>query len=160
MQNMGAFCVLPQTGLALMGFSRDCPSSLDLLHFVVWERRGCAAERAPSPLGLGLGWTGEVVGPKMGIGKTWCCWEMVSKLGIMGFTATRMDCMVRRRCLGEVFSPQPPPENCLLWVSPIWGNLGWAPLAVTDVVPISPVFYGGFPVWGPVPGSLQTYFKL
>ena len=30
----------PQTGLALMGFSRYCPSSLDLTNFVVWSHRG------------------------------------------------------------------------------------------------------------------------
>ena len=38
------FFVFPQTGLALMGFSRYCPSSLDLLHFVLRERRGATAE--------------------------------------------------------------------------------------------------------------------
>ena len=37
---------IPQTGLALMGFSRYCPSSLDLTNFVVQERRGVAAENA------------------------------------------------------------------------------------------------------------------
>ena len=36
--------VIPQTGLALMGFSRYCPNSLDLLHFVVPERRGSIPE--------------------------------------------------------------------------------------------------------------------
>ena len=30
---------IPQTGLALMGFSRYCPSSLDLTNFVVWSCR-------------------------------------------------------------------------------------------------------------------------
>merc|ERR1712216_605900 len=36
--------IVPQTGLALMGLSRYCLSSLDLLHFVVREHRGAVAE--------------------------------------------------------------------------------------------------------------------
>ena len=36
--------IFPQTGLALMGFSRFCPSSLDLPNFVVRECRGATAE--------------------------------------------------------------------------------------------------------------------
>ena len=35
----------PQTGLALMGFSRYCPSSLDLTNFVVRRCRGGAVRR-------------------------------------------------------------------------------------------------------------------
>ena len=35
---------IPQTGLAPMGFSRCCPSSLDLTNFVVRRCRGGAAE--------------------------------------------------------------------------------------------------------------------
>ena len=57
---------------------------------------------------LGSGWPGEVLGPKMGVGKTWFCEGMVSKLEIMGFPATQMDCMVPRRPLGKPVSPQPP----------------------------------------------------
>ena len=50
---------IPQTGLALMGFSRYCPSSLDLTNFVVWRCRGDAAEvprtvRRPAQVGPGL----------------------------------------------------------------------------------------------------------
>ena len=40
--------VVPQTGLALMGFSRYCPSSLDLTNFVVRECRGATAEECSS----------------------------------------------------------------------------------------------------------------
>ena len=36
--------LIPQTGLALMGFSRYCPSSLDLTNFVVRSRRGAMRE--------------------------------------------------------------------------------------------------------------------
>ena len=39
---------IPQTGLALIGFSRYCPSSLDLPNFVVQSCRGAAAEGAPA----------------------------------------------------------------------------------------------------------------
>ena len=46
--------VIPQTGLALMGFSRYCPSSLDLTNFVVRSCRGTAAEGAPAISGPGL----------------------------------------------------------------------------------------------------------
>ena len=42
--------LIPQTGLALMGFSRYCPSSLDLPIFVVRSCRGAAAENTPSGL--------------------------------------------------------------------------------------------------------------
>ena len=48
----------PQTGLALMGFSRYGPSSLDLLHFVVREqprsRRGATAEPSRRMLWLSM----------------------------------------------------------------------------------------------------------
>ena len=40
-----------QTGLALMGFSRYCPSSLDLTNFVVRECRGATAEPPQSHRG-------------------------------------------------------------------------------------------------------------
>ena len=43
------FQIVPQTGLALMGFSRYCPSSLDLTNFVVRSCRGAAAEPCPTP---------------------------------------------------------------------------------------------------------------
>ena len=36
--------VIPQTGLALMGFSRYCPSSLDLTNFLVRSCRRAVAE--------------------------------------------------------------------------------------------------------------------
>ena len=39
-----ASTLIPQTGLALMGFSRYCPSSLDLTNFVVRRCRGGVAE--------------------------------------------------------------------------------------------------------------------
>ena len=42
------FAMIPQTGLALMGFSRYCPSSLDLTNFVVRECRGATAEECSS----------------------------------------------------------------------------------------------------------------
>ena len=41
---------IPQTGLALMGFSRYCPSSLDLPNFMVRSCRGAAAENTPLAL--------------------------------------------------------------------------------------------------------------
>ena len=41
-----------QKGLALMGFSRYCPSSLDLTNFVVRSCRGAAAEPCPGYLWL------------------------------------------------------------------------------------------------------------
>merc|ERR1712185_606453 len=45
---LGRSRLIPQTGLALMGFSRYCPSSLDLPHFVVRECRGATAEECSS----------------------------------------------------------------------------------------------------------------
>ena len=48
--------VVPQTGLALMGFSRSCPSSLDLLKLVLRGCRGAAGELVlsdPGPAQLG-----------------------------------------------------------------------------------------------------------
>ena len=36
--------VVPQTGLALIGCSRYCPSSLDLTNFVVRSRRGAVRQ--------------------------------------------------------------------------------------------------------------------
>ena len=78
---------------------------------------------------LGPGWPGEVFGPKMGVGKTWFCEGMVSKMEIMGFPATRMDCMVPRRPLGKPVSPQPPLTNVFPRLFPILGNLGKVPLA-------------------------------
>ena len=41
-QHHASCCKIPQTGLALMGFSRYCPSSLDLPNFVVRRCRGAA----------------------------------------------------------------------------------------------------------------------
>ena len=40
--------------------------------------------------------------------KTWFCGGMVSKIEIMGFPATQMNCMVHRRPLGEPVSPKTP----------------------------------------------------
>ena len=40
--------MIPQTGLALTGFSRYCPSSLDLTNFVVRECRGATARPSRS----------------------------------------------------------------------------------------------------------------
>ena len=50
------FFVFPQTGLALMGFSRSCPSSLDLLKLVLRGCRGAAGQLVlsdPGPAQLG-----------------------------------------------------------------------------------------------------------
>ena len=103
---------------------------------------------------LGPGWPGEVFGPKMWVGKTWFCKGMVSKLEIMGFPATQMDCMVPRRCLGKPVSPKPPLKNGFPRLSPISGNLGRVPLAPC-VSPMGPLWaYRAIPtVWGPTPGS-------
>ena len=73
---------IPQTGLALMGFSRYCPSSLDLTNFVVRECRGATAEAprrsgraGPSPsrpgpgLDLGIWKSGDLEIQKFGIQK-------------------------------------------------------------------------------------------
>ena len=80
------------------------------------------------------GWAGKVLGPKMGVGKTWFCGGVVFKFEIRGFPATRMDCMVSRRPLGELVSPQPPSENGSTRIFPILGNLGsspWTLLVIT-----------------------------
>ena len=55
---------------------------------------------------LGSGWPGEVLGGKMGVGKTWFCGGMDSKMEIRGFPVTQMDCMVPRRPLGKPVSPK------------------------------------------------------
>ena len=47
------------------------------------------------------------MGWKNCVGKAWFCGGMVSELEIMGCPATRMDCMVPRRCLGEPVFPNP-----------------------------------------------------
>ena len=78
---------------------------------------------------LGPGWAGEVLGSKMGTRKTWFCEGMVSKLDIMGFPATRMDCMVPRRPLGKPVSPKTPLKNGSPRLFPISGNLGKVPLS-------------------------------
>ena len=65
--------------------------------------------------------------PKWGR-KTWFCRGMVSKLEIMGFPATQMDCMVPRRPLGKPVSPQTPLKNGPLDFSQfgeIWGGSPW-----------------------------------
>ena len=41
---LNVVCFFSQTGLALMGFSRYCPSSLDLTNFVVRSHGGATAE--------------------------------------------------------------------------------------------------------------------
>ena len=66
--------------------------------------------------------------PKWGL-KTWFCRGMVSKLEIMGFPATQMDCMVPRRPLGKPVSPQTPLKNGSPRLFPISGNLGKVPLS-------------------------------
>ena len=69
---------IPQTGLALMGFSRYCPSSLDLTNFVVRGCRGGVADGAPAGpsrprpgpgLGLGIWKSGDLEIQKFGIHK-------------------------------------------------------------------------------------------
>ena len=102
---------------------------------------------------LGPGWPGEVFGTKMGVRKTWFCEGMVSKLEIMGFPATQMDCVVPRRPLGKPVSPQTPLKNGFPRLFPISGNLGRVPLA-----PLC-ISYGpfvGYPLltYGPFVGSV------
>ena len=52
------------------------------------------------------------------------------------------------------FPPKPHQEMVSKGFPPFREIWGVGPLAVTDFGPISPVFYSGSPVWGPVPGSL------
>ena len=76
---------------------------------------------------LGPGWPGEVFGAKMGVGKTWFCGGMFSTLDIMGFPATQMDCMVPRRCLGRLVSPQTLPKKGFPLTFPYFGEFGEGP---------------------------------
>ena len=75
--------LVPQTGLALMGFSRYCPSSLDLTNYVVRKCRGGVVEVSwtvrrpaqvrprPGPgLGLGIWKSGDLEFQKFGIQKS------------------------------------------------------------------------------------------
>ena len=73
---------------------------------------------------------GRCFGQIQGSPKTWFCGGMVSKIEIMGFPATQMNCMVHRRPLGEPVSPKTPLRNGLSKNSPKSGNLGNSPLAL------------------------------
>ena len=100
---------------------------------------------------LGSGWPREVFGGKMGVGKTWFCGRMVSKMEIRGVPVTRMDCMVPRRCLGKPVSPKKHLKNWFSRLSPVFGNFGQVPLA-----PLC-ISYGpfvGLPCGAPVEGPL------
>ena len=77
---------------------------------------------------LGPGWPREVWGPKIGARKTRFCLGMVSKLAGMGFPATQMDCMVPRRPLGELVSPQTLPKM-FTPTFPYFGEFGEGPLS-------------------------------
>ena len=99
---------------------------------------------------FGPGWPGEVFGPNMGVGKTWFCEGMVSKLEIMGFPAAQMDCMVPRRPLGKPVFPQPPFKNGFPRLSQFWEIWGRPPVPPVYPLwalcgPIGPIP----PVWGP-----------
>ena len=89
---------------------------------------------------FGPGWPGEVWEAKMGVGKTWFCEGMVLKMGIMGFPATQMDCMVPRRPLGKPVSPQTPLKNDSPRLSPVFGKFGDGP-------PGPPCGSPSFPLW-------------
>ena len=54
-------------------------------------------------------------------GKTLFCGGMDSKMEIRGFPMTQMDCMVPRRCLGEVVPPNPT-KNMFLVGLASWGK--------------------------------------
>ena len=57
---------------------------------------------------MGSGRPGEVLGGKMGVGKTWFCGGMDLKMEIREFPVTQMDCMVPRRPLGKPVFLQTP----------------------------------------------------
>ena len=65
----------------------------------------------------------------MGVGKTWFCGGMVSKMEIMGFPVTQMDSMVPRRPLGKPVFPKTPLKKWFSRLSPVFGKLGVGPLA-------------------------------
>ena len=88
---------------------------------------------------LGPGWPGEVFGPNMGVEKTWFCEGMVSKIGIMGFPATRMDCMVPRRPLGKPVSPQTH-LKMVPSTFPYFGKFGEGPPCPPCVSPMGPLW--------------------
>ena len=90
---------------------------------------------------LGPGWPGEVFGPKMGVGKTWFCEGMVSKMETMGFPTTQMDCMVPRRPLGKPVSPKTPLKNGSPRLFPILGNLGRVPLDLRVWLSCPPILW-------------------
>ena len=93
-------------------------------------------------LEIGPGLARGGFGTKLGVRKTWFCEGMVSKLEIMGFPATQMDCMVPRRPLGKPVSPQTPLKNGSPRLFPISGNLG--------KVPLSPPVYPLWALCGPL----------
>ena len=77
--------ILPQTGLALMGFSRYCPSSLDLPHFVVRECRGATAEPPRRSARAGPD------GPSPARGQILEIWDLeIQKFGIPKFSKMKI----------------------------------------------------------------------
>ena len=66
-------------------------------------------------------------GKENGVGKTWFCGGMDSKMEIRGFPVTQMDCMVPRRPLGKPVSPQTPLEKWFSRLFPVSGVLGEGP---------------------------------
>ena len=91
----------------------------------------------------------RVVPRQLGAWKTWFCLEMVSKFEIRAFPATQIDCMVPRRPLGRLASPQTPPENGFTGIFPIWGKIGDGPWP-SCIFPIGPLwaYRALFPLFG------------
>ena len=63
----------------------------------------------------------------MGVGKTWFCGGMVSKMEIMGFPVTQMDSMVHRTPLGKPVFPKTLLKNWFSRLFPVLGVLGKGP---------------------------------
>ena len=82
----------------------------------------------------GPGWPGEVPGLQNGARKTWFCGGMVSKMEIMGFPVTQMDCMVPRRPLGKPVSPKTLLKHCFPDFSRFSGNWGGPPWPPVDLL--------------------------
>ena len=83
----------------------------------------------------------------MGVGKTWFCGGMDSKMEIRGFPVTKMDFMVPRRPLGKPVFPKTPLKNGSPRLFLVFGNLGMGPLGLpVDLLfplcgPCDSVFY-------------------
>ena len=65
-----------------MGFSRYCPSSLDLTNFVVWRYRGGIAQVSPSGALAGPGLAQASVGESGNLG----IWKSKKSKNILGWS--------------------------------------------------------------------------